>query len=83
MGGELLVPDSREISKEQLIELNPDALFVVVIEGNYDKADQVLSYFYNERAFDSVDCVKITGSPYCLCIPFTAPACACPMGSTI
>ncbi|WP_440253292.1 hypothetical protein [Dialister succinatiphilus] len=58
MGGELLVPDSREISKEQLIELNPDALFVVVIEGNYDKADQVLSYFYNERAFDSVDCVK-------------------------
>lgn len=58
MGGELLVPDSREISKEQLIELNPDALFVVVIEDNYDKADQVLSYFYNERAFDSVDCVK-------------------------
>lgn len=58
MGGELLVPDSREISKEQLIEMNPDALFVVVIESNYDKADQVLSRFYDERAFDSVDCVK-------------------------
>lgn len=58
MGGELLVPDSREISKEQLIELNPDALFVVVIENNYDKADQILSYFYDEKAFDSVNCVR-------------------------
>ncbi len=58
MGGELLAPDSREISKEQLIELNPDALFVVVIENNYDKADQILSYFYDEKAFDSVNCVR-------------------------
>ena len=58
MGGELLVPDSREISKEQLIELNPDALFVVVIENNYDKAYQILSYFYDEKAFDSVNCVR-------------------------
>lgn len=58
MGGELLVSEGREISKEQLIALNPDALFLVVSESHYDQLDSLLSWFYEERAFDSVDCIR-------------------------
>ncbi|MGN0953888.1 ABC transporter substrate-binding protein [Dialister sp.] len=58
MGGELLQPSSRSISKEELIDLNPDALFLVVIESDYERTDQVLSYFYEDKALQNVDCIR-------------------------
>lgn len=58
MGGELLQPSSRSISKEELIDLNPDALFLVVIESDYERTDEVLSYFYEDKALQNVDCIR-------------------------
>ena len=58
MGGELLEPSSHQISKEELINLNPDALFLVVIESDYGEIDRVLSYFYEDKALQSVDCIR-------------------------
>lgn len=58
MGGTLLAADSKEISKEQLIEINPDALFLVVSESRYDQVNSLLAWFYNDRAFDSVECIR-------------------------
>lgn len=58
MGGELLQPSSRSISKEELIDLNPDVLFLVVIESDYERTDQVLSYFYEDKALQNVDCIR-------------------------
>lgn len=58
MGGELLQPSSRSISKEELIELNPDVLFLVVIESDYERTDEVLSYFYEDKALQNVDCIR-------------------------
>ncbi|WP_297012816.1 ABC transporter substrate-binding protein [uncultured Dialister sp.] len=58
MGGELLQPSSRDISREELIDLNPDALFLVVIESDYERTDEVLSYFYEDEALQNVDCIR-------------------------
>lgn len=58
MGGELLDPDSRRISKEELIDLNPDVVFLVVIESDYERQDQILSYFYEDKALQNVDCIR-------------------------
>lgn len=36
MNGELLASGQQQISKEQIIEMDPDAIFVILIEGDYD-----------------------------------------------
>lgn len=56
--GELLVKDQQLISKEQIIELNPDAIFVVITEFDYDNTDLVLDQLYREEALRDVPCIK-------------------------
>ena len=58
VNGELLAADLQNISKEQLIEMNPDAIFVVVIESNYDRADDILNILYNDKGLQSLSSVQ-------------------------
>lgn len=58
MGGELLGADLRSISKEQILELDPDAIFVVIIERNYGDEDKILDMIYKEKALQNLRCVK-------------------------
>ena len=58
MGGELLGTGMRTISKEQLIEMDPDALFLVVCENAYDQMDQIVDRIYQDKALKGLSCVK-------------------------
>lgn len=58
MGGELLAEDIQQISKEQLIEMDPDAVFVVVIESKYGSEQQILDLLYQEKALQDLRCIK-------------------------
>ena len=58
MGGELLGTGMRTISKEQLIEMDPDALFLVVCENAYGRMDQIVDQIYQDKALKGLSCVK-------------------------
>lgn len=58
MGGELLAATEQTISKEQLIELDPDALFLIECERDYGGEELLLSRIYEEKAFRELSCVK-------------------------
>ena len=58
MGGELLGVGMRTISKEQLIEMDPEALFMVVCENAYDQMDQIVERLYQDQALQGLTCVK-------------------------
>lgn len=58
MGGELLAEDVQQISKEEIIELDPDAVFVVVIESNYGNENEILDRIYEDKAFQNLRFVK-------------------------
>lgn len=58
MGGELLGPELTSISKEQIIEMDPDAVFIVVIESAYGSEEQILDQFREEKALRELRCVK-------------------------
>ena len=40
VGGELLLPQEERTGYEELITLNPDVLFVVIVESEYKNADK-------------------------------------------
>lgn len=46
------------ISKEQLIEMDPEALFLVVCENAYDQMDQSVERLYQDQALQGLRCVK-------------------------
>lgn len=58
MGGELLGTGMRTISKEQLIEMDPEVLFMVVCENAYDQMDQIVERMYQDQALQGLTCVK-------------------------
>lgn len=58
MGGELLEADTQQISKEQMIDLDPDAIFVVVIESDYGNEQDILNRMYEDKALQNLTCVK-------------------------
>lgn len=58
MSGKLLAPGQQQISKEQIIEMDPDAIFVVLIEEDYDYPGQKLDMLYNEQALRDVRCIR-------------------------
>ena len=58
MGGELLGVGMRTISKEQLIEMDPEVLFMVVCENAYDQMDQIVERLYQDQALQGLRCVK-------------------------
>lgn len=58
MNGELLASGQQQISKEQIIEMDPDAIFVVLIEEDYDHPGQKLDMLYHEQALRDVRCIR-------------------------
>ena len=58
MGGELLGADLQGISKEQILEMDPDAIFLIVIERNFGNEAQILDMIYKEKALQDLRCVK-------------------------
>ena len=58
MNGELLASGQQQISKEQIIEMDPDAIFVILIEGDYDHPTQKLDILYHEQALRDVRCIR-------------------------
>ena len=58
MGGVLMGADLQGVSKEQILEMDPDAIFVIVIERNYGDEKQILDHIYKEKALQNLRCVK-------------------------
>lgn len=58
MGGELMGADLQAVSKEQMLEMDPDAIFVIIIERSYGGEDTILDQIYKEKALQNLRCVK-------------------------
>ena len=58
LGADHLAADGASLGMEELIELNPDALFLIVIEDDYGNEDAVLARLYENPALGSLSCVQ-------------------------
>lgn len=58
LNGNLLAPTNTSVSFEQLVELDPDVVFMVVIETNYDNMDAAKNRFMNHKVMRNLRCVK-------------------------
>lgn len=58
VGGEILAPGAGQISIEQLIEMDPDAIFVVVIESAYGHEEDILGRLYSNEALRTLRAVR-------------------------
>jgi len=58
LNGELLAAKERNLSLEQIIEYDPDVLFVIVIEAQYGKEDMILKRIYDNKALRGLKCVQ-------------------------
>ena len=62
LGGELVAPDAKQVGKEDLVEQNPDVIFVVYMENSGDDGEDVKSTcvakVMEDPAFASLDAVK-------------------------
>ena len=58
LGADHLAADGMSLGMEELIELNPDALFLVVIEEDYGNEGAILARLYENPALRSLSCVQ-------------------------
>lgn len=62
LGGELAAPDAEQVGKEDLVEQNPDVIFVVYMENSGDEGEDVqntsVAKVTEDPAFASLDAVK-------------------------
>ena len=62
LGGELAAPDAKQVGKEDLVEQNPDVIFVVYMENSGDDGEDVKSTLVakvmEDPSFASLDAVK-------------------------
>lgn len=58
LNGELLAPKENKIGIEQLVDLNPDAIFVVIIESEYGREQDFLNHIYENTALSHLKCVR-------------------------
>lgn len=63
--GELLVPDNVTIGLEQIVDLDPDAIFVVVIESHYGHEAQMIERVTKHPALQHLRCAR-AGHVYAL-----------------
>ena len=56
--GELLAEKQRAIGLEQVVELDPDVIFLVVTEFNYGREQDVLDRVNKHKALKNLRCVK-------------------------
>ena len=58
LNGDLLAAKERNLSLEQIIEYDPDVLFVIVIESQYGNEDMILKRIYDNKALRGLKCVQ-------------------------
>ena len=58
LNGRLLAGDMVSISLEQLIELNPEALFLVLSESQFGNEQMTLNRIYDQKSLRDLKCVK-------------------------
>ena len=58
MHGELLAAKDRSIGIEQVVELDPDVIFVVVIESHYGHEQDMVDRVTQHKALKNLRCVK-------------------------
>jgi len=58
LNAENLGADGLNLSIEQLIEMDPDAIFLVVVESDYDRAEEIKAQFCNNPALRGLSCVR-------------------------
>ena len=58
LGAEHLAADGQSLSMEEIIALDPDAIFLVVIEDDYGNEDAILARLYENPALRSLSCVQ-------------------------
>lgn len=63
--GELLVPDNVTIGLEQIIDIDPDAIFVVVVESHYGHEAQMIERVTKHPALQHLRCAR-AGHVYAL-----------------
>jgi len=56
--GELLAPKEVAISIEQIVDMDPDVIFMIVCERDYGREDAVLNYVNNNKALSHLRCVQ-------------------------
>ena len=58
MHGELLAKDSNEISMEDLIDMDPDAIFMVFGDWNYGNMEELKNEIYDIPALKDLRCIR-------------------------
>lgn len=58
LDGELLNKGEKRCSLEELVDLDPDAVFVVVTERDYENYNNYLNRLYKNKALESMHCLK-------------------------
>ena len=56
--GELLSPKEHNIGLEQVVDLDPDVIFVVVIESHYGREQDMVDRITQHKALKNLRCVK-------------------------
>lgn len=58
LNGEHMGADASDISIEQIIEMDPDAMFLVITESNYDNGEKEIQRICDNKALRNLRCVK-------------------------
>ena len=58
LGVDHLAAEGQSLSMEEIITLDPDALFVIVIEDDYGSEDTILARLYENPALQGLSCVR-------------------------
>lgn len=58
LGGELLSEKDAKLSVEQIVELDPDLIFLVIIEANYGDTQAFLDRIYAHKALRNLKCAR-------------------------
>lgn len=58
VGGELVVKTSSQINYEEIVELNPDIIFLVIVESEYPRMDVLVQQLKDNRSINSVKAIQ-------------------------
>lgn len=58
IGGHLISETGQTINAEELIQLNPSVIFLVLIEDDYDRQDELIENLYSNPILQHVDAVR-------------------------
>ena len=58
IGGHLISETGQTINAEELIQLNPSVIFLVLIEDDYDRQDELIDNLYKNPTLQHVDAIR-------------------------